>query len=274
MDAAEPDGTRARRDGAARAEAAADAPAVTLTRTPGGAPLWRQIRDALAAEIAEGRWPPGARLPSETALATRFGVNRHTLRRAMADLSDAGMLHVRRGAGAVVTEGRIDYRIGAGQRFSANLSAAGRPHGRTILRLETAAATRAEALALELHEGAPVHAVETLAEADGLPVIHSRMAFPGRLTGFAQALRAGGGISAALAACGAAEYRRVWTRLTAGRPGALIARHLRMPEGGAALFAESLNRDAEGRALEYARSWFCTDRMSVLAGEETPPEGL
>ena len=47
-----------------------------------------------------------------------------------------------------------------------------------------------------------------------------------------------------------------------------------MPEGGAALFAESLNRDAEGRALEYARSWFCTDRMSVLAGEETPPEGL
>ncbi|MGG7566449.1 phosphonate metabolism transcriptional regulator PhnF [Rhodovulum sp. DZ06] len=240
----------------------------------GGAPLWLQIRDQLATEIAEGRWGPGERLPSEHALAERFGVNRHTLRRAVGDLAEAGMVHVRRGAGAMVTEGRIDYRIGGRQRFSANIAAIGRAHGRRLLGLETVRASRAEALALELAEGELVHAVESLSEADGAPVIHSRMTFPARLAALPEALRTGSGVTAALAACGVQDYRRAWTRMTAGRPGALIARHLQMPEGGVALLAESMNRAEDGRPVEYALSWFCTDRMSVLTGDEAPPEGL
>lgn len=239
-----------------------------------GLPIWRQIRDQLAAEIAEGRWAAGERLPSEHALARRFGVNRHTLRRAVADLAEEGMLHVRRGAGATVTEGRIDYRFGARQRFSQNLAAAGRAHGRTLLGLETVSAGRAEALALDLPHGAKVLAVETLAEADGAPVIHSRMTFPAELSAMIPALEGGAGISEALEAAGVRDYARVWTRLSAGRPGALIARHLRMQDGAAALFAESLNRGGDGRPVEYARSWFCTDRMSVLTGTEDPPAGL
>lgn len=245
-----------------------------LTRAQGGAPIWRQIRDALAEEISEGRWPPGARLPSEAELSRRFGVNRHTLRRAMAALSEEGQVHVRRGAGAVVTGGRIDYRLGPRTRFSGNLHAAGRAPGRRILRLETVAASREEALALALPKGAPVIVTETLAEADGVPVIHSVMTFPARLTALPDALRAGMGVTDALRACGVADYTRDWTRLTAGRPGAIIARHLKLPDSAAALFAESVNTDAGGAPVEYGRNWFCTDRMSVISGDGAPPEGL
>jgi GntR family phosphonate transport system transcriptional regulator len=245
-----------------------------LIRTPGGAAIWRQIHDTLAEEISAGRWPPGARLPSEAELSRRFGVNRHTLRRAMAALSAEGSVHVRRGAGAVVTGGRIDYRLGARTRFSANLNAAGRAPGRRILRLETVAASREEALALALAPGAPVHVAETLAEADGVPVIHSVMTFPAHLTALPDGLRAGLGVTDALRACGVLDYTRDWTRLTAGRPGAIIARHLKMPDGAVALFAESVNLGADGAAVEYGRSWFCTDRMSVISGDGAPPEGL
>ena len=49
-----------------------------------GVAMWRQIADALAADISEGRLAPGARLATEFELAERFAVNRHTLRRAMA----------------------------------------------------------------------------------------------------------------------------------------------------------------------------------------------
>ncbi|MEM7189778.1 MAG: GntR family transcriptional regulator, partial [Pseudomonadota bacterium] len=62
-------------------------------------PIWQQIRGTLTSEISEGRYPAGARLPSEAALAARFGVNRHTVRRALSDMSDAGLVHARRGAG-------------------------------------------------------------------------------------------------------------------------------------------------------------------------------
>jgi GntR family phosphonate transport system transcriptional regulator len=244
------------------------------SRLSGDAPLWRQIHAALSRDIADGRWPAGTHLPSEADLARRFGVNRHTLRRAMAQLREAGAIHVRRGAGAVVTEGRIDYRLGPRTRFSANLTAAGRIPGRRLLRLETIAASRAEALALDLAPGDPVHVAETLAEADGVPVIHSVMTFPGRLSALPGALAAGAGVTEALAACGIADYTRAWTRLSAGRPGALVARHLMMADGAAGLFTESVSRAEDGRSVEYGRSWFCTDRMSVIAGEGSPPDGL
>src|SRR6478752_2672459 len=37
-----------------------------------GLTAWRQIADALTADIAAGRYAPGQQLPTETALAARF----------------------------------------------------------------------------------------------------------------------------------------------------------------------------------------------------------
>jgi GntR family phosphonate transport system transcriptional regulator len=233
------------------------------------APLWRRIRDALEAEIREGRWPTGARLPSESALAERFGVNRHTLRRAMAALQEEGMVHVRRGAGATVTHAAVDYPLGRRTRFTASLLAAGRRPGRELLRLETLAAGRAEAEALEIERGAAVHVCEGLTRADGVPVGMARTHFPASpLPGLPEALRATGSITEALALCGVTDYTRRWTRLRASKPGALLARRLMIPETAPVLQAESLSVDPQGRPVEYGLTWFCTDRMPVFVGED------
>ena len=47
-----------------------------------GVAQWRQIADTLRADIAGGTLGPGDQLPTEARLAARFGVNRHTVRRA------------------------------------------------------------------------------------------------------------------------------------------------------------------------------------------------
>lgn len=238
----------------------------------GSAPVWRRIRDALAEEIREGRWPTGARLPSENALAARFGVNRHTLRRAMAALQEEGLVHVRRGAGATVTHAATDYPLSRRTRFTANLLAAGRTPERTLLRLETVAAGRAEAEALEIPKGAPVHLHEGLSRADGVPVAFARAHFPARpLPGLPEALEATRSVTEALTRCGVPDYTRRWTRLTARRPGTLIARHLMIQETTPVLLAESLNVDPQGRPVEYGLTWFCTDRMPVFVGDD--PQG-
>jgi DNA-binding transcriptional MocR family regulator len=49
--------------------------------------LWREIAETLEVEIARGHAAAGARLPTEAELAARFGVNRHTVRHALADLA-------------------------------------------------------------------------------------------------------------------------------------------------------------------------------------------
>ena len=56
--------------------------------------MWQRIAEILTAEISAGHFPPASRLPTETALAERFGVNRHTLRQAIGALSDAGLVSV------------------------------------------------------------------------------------------------------------------------------------------------------------------------------------
>jgi GntR family transcriptional repressor for pyruvate dehydrogenase complex len=61
-----------------------------------------QIIDQLIAMIAEGRFKPGDKLPSETALMELFGVGRSSLREAVGALSLIGMLTVRPGHGTHV----------------------------------------------------------------------------------------------------------------------------------------------------------------------------
>src|SRR3546814_2598248 len=76
----------------------------------GGFALWRQIAHTLGEEIARGDHPPGSRLATEAELSTRFAVNRHTVRRAVAELGAQGLLRVEQGRGTFVQENVIDYR--------------------------------------------------------------------------------------------------------------------------------------------------------------------
>ncbi len=239
---------------------------------PGTPTLWQNIHDTLAGEIDGGRYAPGAKLPTETELARRFGVNRHTVRRALAALTEAGRIHVRRGAGAFVTSARLDYTIGLRTRFSQNLSAAGRMPGRQLLRIETLAADATERGRLRLPKGARVHITESISHADGIPVTYGRMAFPAaRLPDLPQALREAPSVTAALACCGVADYQRLWTRLTAERPGAMIARHLRMAETSPVLRSESLDVDPAGMPVEYGISWFCSERVQLVIDRSSFP---
>src|SRR4051794_24143657 len=57
-----------------------------------GVTLWRQIAGRLHGDIASGAHKPGERLPTEAELSAQFGVNRHTVRRALEELSRNGLV--------------------------------------------------------------------------------------------------------------------------------------------------------------------------------------
>ncbi|RVT53776.1 FadR/GntR family transcriptional regulator [Rubrivivax albus] len=69
-----------------------------------GLRLSEQLADALAAGIREGQLPPGARLPTESALVARFGVSRAVVREALSRLKTLGLVASRQGAGAFVAQ--------------------------------------------------------------------------------------------------------------------------------------------------------------------------
>ncbi len=65
--------------------------------------LYQQVARSIAAAIAEGRYVPGDRLPSERGLADSFGVSRPTIRDAMIALEFQGLVEARQGSGVYVT---------------------------------------------------------------------------------------------------------------------------------------------------------------------------
>jgi GntR family phosphonate transport system transcriptional regulator len=230
--------------------------------------LWRAIHDSLQADIAAGRYRPGDKLPTEAALAARFDVNRHTVRRALAALTEAGTIFTRRGAGAFVAHRPTDYPIGRRVRFHQNLRAAGRLPAREILALETRAADADEAAMLGLAPGAMVHVCDGISRADGMPVALFRSIFPaGRFPGLPEALRRFGSVTDALAAEGLADYTRASTRLTARLASPLQARQLQLAPGAPLLRAVSINVDAGGRPVEYGRTWFAGERITLTLME-------
>src|SRR5689334_6021136 len=65
-------------------------------------PVYAQVAKALRADIKNGRYPPGAQLPSERELCERYGVSNTTVKTAMAHLRAEGLITSQQGRLATV----------------------------------------------------------------------------------------------------------------------------------------------------------------------------
>ena len=73
-----------------------------------------QMIAVLRANIADGTWPVGSRIPTEPALVEQFGASRNTIREAVGALVQVGMLQRRQGSGTyVVSDSEVSDVIGA-----------------------------------------------------------------------------------------------------------------------------------------------------------------
>lgn len=68
--------------------------------------LAEMVAEAVGAQIGNGTYKPGDKLPAEPELMKVFGVGRSSVREAMKLLANAGIVRVRQGAGTFVSEKR------------------------------------------------------------------------------------------------------------------------------------------------------------------------
>lgn len=66
-------------------------------------PLYRQLRKRIEDEINNGSWKPDDKIPSEAELSAKYGVSRITVRAALNELSEEGLLIKIQGKGTFVT---------------------------------------------------------------------------------------------------------------------------------------------------------------------------
>lgn len=218
----------------------------------------------------EGHYRPGDKLPTEAQLSDRFGVNRHTVRHALSALAEEGLVRSRRGAGVFVIAQPTDYPIGKRVRFHENLLAAGRTPEKRQLSVEVRAPSQGEAAALQ--GSTRICANRGLSLSDGQPIAYYESVFPlDRLPGLDQALQDHASVTAALECVGVTDYVRASTRLTAVQADPTQALHLEVAEGAPLLRSTGVNVDLNGVPVEFGRTWFVGDRVTLtLDGDGDP----
>ena len=226
--------------------------------------LWKDIATELANEIALGHFVSGDKLPTESHLSQRFGVHRHTVRKALSALAEQQLVWSKRGSGVFVTGQKTPYPIGKRVRFHQNISASGRTPSRDVLQILTRPANSQEADALQIKAGGPVHVFYGVSKSDNVPLALFHSIFDAtRFQKLDQYLYRYHSVTRALNSCGLPDYTRAWTHITSLRATSLQANLLQISAGDPLLCTTSLNCDLKGQPIEHGRTHFVGDRVQI-----------
>ncbi len=132
--------------------------------------LHTKIRDRLAQQIKDNVYREGETLPSDDELAEHFGVSRPTVRRAIQELVDTGILEKKPYRGTVVCPPKIEQRFTTMLRsFNEEILASGRIPRTTVLTARPEQATTELASRMRLVKGDPLFKLVRLRYADSCP---------------------------------------------------------------------------------------------------------
>ncbi len=236
-----------------------------IIRQPGST-AHAQIEDWLADAIAAGQLVPGDRLPTEHHLAAWLGVSRMTLRHALSELAQRGLVTrtVGRGGGTFVAEPKLEQDLTTLAGFSEQLRRYGKAAGARVLAATQIPASAAAAAALELAEGDPVHDVRRIRLADGRPIVIEHSQFPAALFPDLLDCRLDGSLYELLAENYGQRPHRAKESLEPVVAGVREAEALEVDEGTPLMLVERTAYSLAGQPLEFARDLFRGDRTKVV----------
>ncbi|MBV8035803.1 GntR family transcriptional regulator [Roseateles sp.] len=228
-----------------------------MPKTP--APLYEQIRQLIVAALAAGEWRPGDALPSEPALAERFGASAGTVRRALDELAAENLVERRQGSGTFVSTHSAPGQQFRFLRLVADDEASG--FTRELLGCRRMRATAEVARALGLRTAEPVIEVRRLLHRRGRPVVLDELWLPERhfegLTAEVIAAHAGT-LYALFEARFGVHMVRAQEKLRAVSATPEAARLLQVPEGEPLLSVERLACTYGDRPVELRRGLYHT----------------
>jgi len=228
-------------------------------------PRYQRVADDLTKRIGSGKYPVGANLPTEMELCDQYGISRHTVREALRQLRDAGLIARRRRVGTEVVA-RIpkpSYRqptnsIGDLLQYAEETQL-------SIIEAKRVVCDAALAEMLESREGAEWLRVNSLraVPGDARPVCMTTAYLDLRLPNLEENLEhLTGPISAMLEKVYGIRIARIEQSIQAVRLGKRQAKLLRASDGGPALRAIRRYYDERGRLIELSNAIHPGDRFT------------
>lgn len=226
----------------------------------GPIPLYFQVATRIEKAIMDGTLAAGSRLENEIALGERLGLSRPTVRRAIQDLVDKGLLVRRRGIGTQVVHGQVTRGLELTSLFE-DLTRSGKKATTKILETKLVKASAKDAERLGVDKGSPVFYVRRVRFADLVPVSVMENWLPADFSDFTAAELEEHGLYQMLRSRGI-NLRVAKQRIGARKANSEEAGLLQIDKGSALLSMDRTAYDNSGRAIEYGHHCYRPDLYS------------
>ena len=213
-------------------------------------PLWIQAATLIRGQIDEGVLRAGARLPPERELCQQLSISRVTLRKALNQLVEAGVLNASHGRGWYVAKSPAKREWpNTLESFTETASRMGLETTSEVLRAEVTPASFDEAEELSIVPGTDLFRLDRVRLLDGVPIaLDLTQLAVSVVPGVVRADFAKESLYALLAGAGL-EPGRADSTIEAREADAAEARHLGITEGKPLLIMRQVSYDTAGRPL-------------------------
>lgn len=223
-------------------------------------PLYQQLMSRLRNDIMAGVYPSGGRIPSEQVLCEIYGISRVTVRKAMLDLVQEGLLVRRQGKGTYVAQERIQRNLQQITSFSQACRQNGHTAAARLISAELAPASSEDAEKLGLQPDGPVVEIIRLRLCDGDPVMLEINRFPEAFD-FLLRETAEDSLYERLSRRGCIPSSAVHD-ISLGHATPMAARYLGCQPGDALLLLDETVLDQHGQPLHLSRQWIRGDKYT------------
>ncbi len=228
-------------------------------------PFYFQLKKILIQEISTGRWAPDEQIPSEPEICQHFHLSRTTVRQALSQLENEGMIRREKGRGTFVSQTYPQlWFLQSSQGFYDEAARKGHEVVSRLIRRELAALPGFAAEALGLEVGSEGVIMERLRWVDGRVVMYVvNYLVPSLAPAVMDADLVNGSLYRAFAEGAGftvAGGRRVVEALTAEEE---LAELLEVDQGSPLLFVESVAWDESLVPVEFYRAWHRADRTKI-----------
>ena len=226
----------------------------------GPIPLYFQIAQKIEKAVLDGTLPAGSRVENEVSLGDRLGLSRPTIRRAIQDLVDKGLLVRRRGIGTQVVHGQVTRGVELTSLYE-DLTRSGKKPSTTMLTYKIMSADQKIAEQLGVEVDSQVLYLQRVRSADKVPVSIMENWLPADFTDITQEELNEHGLYQILRGRGV-TIRVAKQKIGARKSTILESEILKLDKNSALLTMDRTAYDNSGRAIEFGHHCYRPDLYS------------